>query len=95
MAVSVNAQLQAGISVYVADINSAAVEVEKLLTKHDARKVTKQLIDGKAILQAELPAKNLKDVLSQLRSLGRVEEKNMPADGGERDINVVIEILNN
>jgi len=95
MAASVNAQLQAGISVYVANVNSAVFEVEKILTKHEARKVTKQLIDGKAILQAELPAKNLKDVLSQLRSLGRVEEKNMPADGGERDINVVIEILNN
>jgi hypothetical protein len=94
LAASVTAQLQLGISLYVADINSAVVEVGKILTKHDARKVTKQLIDGKAILQAELPAKNFKDVLSQLRSLGRVEEKNIPAESGELDIAVVIEILN-
>ena len=94
LAVSVAAQLQAGISVYVADINSAVVETEKILTKYKARKVTKQLIDGKVILQAELPAKNLKDILSQLRTIGLVEEKNMPADGGDHDIAVVIEIKN-
>jgi hypothetical protein len=64
------------------------------LTKYKAKKVTKQLIDGKAILQAELPAKNLKDVLLQLRNLGRVEEKNMPADIGKQDITVVVEIKN-
>jgi hypothetical protein len=94
MAASLTAQLQPVISVYVNDINSAVVEAEKILTKYKARKVTKQLIDGKAILQAELPVKSLKDVLSQLRAIGRVEEKNMPADGGDQDIAVVIEILN-
>jgi hypothetical protein len=94
MAASVAAQPQPVISVYVADVNSAVVETEKILTKHSARKVTKQLIDGKAILQAELPSKNLKDVLSQLRAIGRVEEKNIPADGGDQDIAVVIEIKN-
>ena len=94
MAASVAAQLQPVISVYVNDINSAVVEAEKILTKYKARKVTKQLIDSKAILQAELPVKNLKDVLSQLRAIGRVEEKNMPVDGGDQDIAVVIEILN-
>jgi hypothetical protein len=94
MAASVTTELQTGISVYVADVSSAVVEVEKILIKHDARKVTKRLIDGKAILQAELPAKNLKDVLSQLRTIGQVEEKTVPAESGERDINVVIEIKN-
>ena len=94
LAASIATQLQPSISVYVADINSAVVEVEKILTKHEARKVTKQLVDGEAILRAELSAKNIKDVLSQLRSLGRVEEKNMPADDDERDIAVMIEIKN-
>ena len=94
MAASVAAQLQPVISVYVNDINSAVVEAEKILTKYKARKITKQMMDGKTILQAELPAKYLKDVLSQLRNLGRVEEKNMPADGGDQDIAIVIEINN-
>jgi len=94
MAASIADQAQPVISVYVADINSAVVEAEKILTKHNARKVTKRLIAGKAILQAEIPANNLKIILSQLRTLGRVEAKGMPVDGGERDINVIIEIKN-
>jgi hypothetical protein len=93
MAASVAAQLQPVISVYVADVNSAVVEAEKILTKYKARKVTKQMIDGKIILQAELPDKKLEEVLSRLRTVGRVEEKNMPADGSKQDITVVIEIL--
>jgi len=94
LAASLAAQLQTVISVYVADINSVAVETEKILTRYKARKVTKQLIDDKAILRAELPVKNLKDVLSQLRKLGRVAEKSMPAESGEQYITVVIEIKN-
>ena len=94
LAASIAAQPQPGISVYVADVNSAVVEAEKILTKHDARKFIKRLIDGKAILQAELSVKKFKDILSQLRTLGLVEEKNMPVDGGKQDITVVIEILN-
>jgi hypothetical protein len=95
MAASVIAQLQPNISVYVvADINSAVVEAENILAKHNARKITKQLMDGKAIMQAKLPAKNLKHVLLQLRVLGKVEEKIMPVESDERDISVVIEIKN-
>ena len=93
MAASLAVSLQPIISVYVADLNSAVVEIEKILIKNKARKITKQPIDGKTILQVELPAKNLKDVLMQLRILGRVEEKNMPEAVGEQDIAVVIEIL--
>jgi hypothetical protein len=94
MAASVTDQVQPVISIYLADVNSAVVEAEKILIKHNARKVTKRLVDGKAILQAELPAKQLKNLLSQLRGIGRVEEKNMPADNGEKDVNLVIEIKN-
>jgi len=94
MAASITDQLQPVISVYVADVNSAVVEAEKILTNHNAKKVTKKLVDGKTILKAEIPAKNLKDVLSQLRGFGRVEEKNMPPESGEQAINVIIEIKN-
>lgn len=94
LAASVTAQLQPVIYVYVADINSTVVEVEKILTKNNARKVTKQLMDSKAILQAELPTKNLKDVLLQLQVIGQVKEKNVPAESDEQDITVMIEIIN-
>jgi hypothetical protein len=94
MVASITDQAQPFISVYVPNVNSAVVEAEKILIKHNAKKVTKKLVDGKTILKVEIPAKNLKDVLSQLRAIGRVEEKSMPADGGKRDINVIIEIKN-
>jgi len=93
MASSVTDQVQPVISVYVADLNSALVEAEKILTKHNARKVTKRFIADKAILQAELPAKTLKNLLSKLRAIGRLEENNMPDERGEGYIHVVIEII--
>ena len=94
MAASVTDQVQPVISIYVAHVNSAVLEAENILTKHAVREVTKKLIDGKTILQAEIPAKNLINLLSQLRNLGRVEAKSMPADGGEQDVNLLIEIKN-
>lgn len=94
-AAKIAAHPQTYISLQVADINGALVDVEKILTKYGVKKVTKQLIDGKSVLQAELPAKNLKDILSQLRSLGKVEEKSMPAESGKPDMAVVIEIISN
>ena len=94
MAASFTDQVQPVISVNVADVNSAAGEIEKILKKYNARKVTKRLIEGKAILQAELPANNLKNLLSQLRAIGRIEEKNIPAERGEQDVNLLIEIKN-
>jgi len=94
MVASIAEQAKPVISVYVTDVNIAAVEAQKILTKYSAGKVTKRLIAGKAILQAEIPTKNLKNLLSQLRGLGRVEEKNMPAERGDQDVNLVIEIKN-
>lgn len=82
------------ISVYAADINIAAVEAEKMLTGCGAGKVSKTLTDVKASLQAEIPAKSLNSLLSQLRRLGRVEEKNMPAGRADQGVNLVIEIKN-
>ncbi len=93
IAASVTAQVQPVISLYVADINNAVVEAEKIMTKYKARKVTKRLMDGKAILQADLPTMNIKDVLSQLRTLGILHEKTMPTESGEQHITVVLEIF--
>ena len=95
MAASITDQVQPTIYVYVADVNRATAETEKILEKNDARKVTKRLIEGKAILQVEFPANNLKILLSQLRSIGRVEERNVSAVIGEQDINVMLEIISN
>lgn len=95
MTASVSDQVQPDIFIYVTDINSAVVKSEKILTQHNAKKVTKRFIDGKSILQAELPAKNLKNLLSQLRVIGRVEDNIMPTESSGHDIIVVIEIISN
>jgi hypothetical protein len=83
------------ISVRVADINTAVGEVEKLLNKYEAKKVVKQMPEGKATYTAELKAKNIKDLIAQLKTIGRVEERITPADSADGDIALVIEIRNN
>lgn len=82
------------ISVSVGDLNTSVGEVEKLLVKYEAKKVVKQMSEGKAILTADLQVKNLKDLIAQLKTIGRVEEKSMSAENSEWDIAVVIEIKN-
>jgi hypothetical protein len=85
---------KATILVRVGDLNAAVGEVEKLLNKYEAKKVFKQMPEGKAILTAELKVKNIKDFIAQLKTIGRVEEKSMSAENSEWDIAVVIEIKN-
>jgi hypothetical protein len=82
------------ISVRVGDLNIAVGEVEKLLIKYEAKKIVKQMPEDKATFAAELKVKNIKDLIAQLKIIGRVEEKGIPTDdGSDRDISVAIEIL--
>lgn len=95
-AASVAMPSQARIFLHVVNVNSAVAEVEKILTKHVVRKFTKQLFGDKTILKAEFPAKNIKEVLAQLRGLGRVEEKNISTtDSADQNISMIIEIISN
>ena len=84
---------QAKVVVRVDDLNTALAEVEKVLAQYDAKKVTKQLAEGEALVLAEVSGKNWKDILSKLKRIGQVDEKVMPADKGESGLNVLIEIL--
>jgi hypothetical protein len=86
---------KATVSVRVTNINTVVGEVEKLLIKYEAKKVVKQMSEGKATFAVELKDKNIKDLIAQLKVIGRVEEKGIPADTAEGDIPVVIEILSN
>jgi hypothetical protein len=83
------------ISMRVANINTAVGEMEKLLAKFEAKKIVRQMLEGKAIFTAELKAQNIKDFIAQLKTIGRVEEKDMPKASAESDIQVKIEIVNN
>ena len=83
------------ISLSVANANTAVGEVEKILNKYEAKKIVKQTHDGKVFLTAEIKAQKIKDFIAQLKTIGRVEGKNIPADNFESDMPVVIEIVNN
>jgi hypothetical protein len=80
------------ISLRVANINTAAGEVEKYLNKYEAKKMVKQIKESKTVITAELKTESIKDLITQLKTIGRLEEKGIPADIGEREIIVVIEI---
>jgi anti-sigma factor RsiW len=92
MGASAVALPQARVLVRVDDLNAALAEVEKVLAQYDAKKVTKQLAEGEALIRAEVSGKNWKDIFSKLKRIGQVDEKIMPTDIGERDLNVIIEI---
>jgi hypothetical protein len=82
----------ANIVLRVEDLNSAAKKVEEILIGYKARIKSKQLLERRLLMQAEVSGNVWKDVLSKLKEMGQVEEKVMPMDIGQRDITVVIEI---
>ena len=82
-------------SLRVANINAAVGEVEKILKEYEAKKIVKQTPNGKVFLTAEIKAQKMKDFVAQLKTIGRVEGKDMPVDSVEGDISVVIKIVSN
>lgn len=90
-----SAMPQSNIVLRVADINAAVAEVEKRLLKCGAKDIVKRMPEGKAVLTAELKVQNMKDVMAQLKTIGRVEEKSMPADNVSENISIIIEIIRN
>ena len=81
------------ISVHVANINTAVGEVEKLLTKYEAKNIVKQTSAGKVVISAEIKTQKVKDFITQLKIIGRVEEKELPIISNKYDKLLVIEIL--
>jgi len=82
-------------SLRVSNTNTAVGEIEKILKKYEAKKIVKQTPHGKVFLTAEIQAQKMNDFIAQLRTIGRVEGKDMPVDSVEGDIPIVIEIVSN
>ena len=78
----------------VADINTAAGEVEKLLIKYEAKNINRQITQGKAILTAELKNQKINDFTARLKKIGQIEEGSVHIDNAEENIIIMIEILN-
>lgn len=92
MAASVVVAQQAAILIQVDNLNVALTDVEKILAQFNAEKVTKQDMEGRMAIRAEISGKHWKNLLSKLKSIGHVEEKDLPSDIDERIIKVVIDI---
>jgi glutaredoxin-related protein len=82
-------------SLRASNTNAAVEEVEKILKKYEAKKIVKQTPNGKVFLTAEIQAQKMNDFVAQLKTIGRVEGKDMPMDSVEGDIRVVIKIVSN
>ena len=82
-------------SLRVANTNAAVGEVENILKKYEAKKIAKQISNGKVFLTAEIKAHKMKDFVAQLKTIGRVEGKDMSLDSVEGDVLMVIEIVIN
>lgn len=92
MAASVVVAQQAAILIQVDNLNTALSDVEKILAQVNAEKVAKQDVEGRMAIRAEISGKHWKNLLSKLKSIGRVDEKDGPSDTDERTIKVTIEI---
>jgi len=84
-----------GVTLYVKDPGIAVSETEALLRKSGARKIKRQTSVDKYFLSAELKAKNLRNFLDKLKTIGETAEKELPAYTEDRDISVMIELLPN
>lgn len=78
----------------VADIDSSAGEVEKLLIKYEAKNIARQITQNRAVLTAEVNNQKMKDFIAQLRTIGRIQENIVLPDNTEGNVSLVIEILN-
>jgi hypothetical protein len=82
------------VALHVADVDGAAEKVEKLLVKYGSKNIIRQITEGNAVLTAELKIQNMEDLMMQLKTIGRMEERILPVDDSDGNITVVIEILN-
>ena len=92
MAPSAAVQTQARILLLVDNPDIAAREVERILTRHGAGKLTKKVIQDRTVIRAEIFSREWKEVLSKLKKIGMVEERSSPGDAGELLVPVLIEV---
>lgn len=78
----------------VSDVDIAAGEVEKLLLKYEAQNLTRQTIQDKIIITAELKNQNIKDLITKLKTIGLLEQENISTHHVEGETLMIIEIAN-
>jgi hypothetical protein len=81
------------ISIYVTNIETAVSEAEKILRKYDAHNIAKPSSAVKANIMADITAQNIKDLMEQLKTIGRVEERTSALENKKGNIPVRIEFI--
>ena len=89
-----NVMSKTAVYLRVAEIDASAGEVEKLLVKYDAKNIARQITQNRAVLTAEVNNRKMKDLMVQLRTIGRIQENIVLPDNTEGNVSLVIEILN-
>lgn len=88
------AQANNVIIIKASEVQNAVAQVEIILAEYSMAKVSRQSIEAKVIFRAEISKEKLKDFIEKLKTIGKVEEKGLPAISTEGYIPVVIEIQN-
>ncbi|HQG65450.1 MAG TPA: DUF2275 domain-containing protein [Smithella sp.] len=82
------------ISLRVADRDKAMIEIEKLLEKYEAKDIIRQKTPNKTILTARLKNQKIDAVKDHLKTIGRIEFKDISTNSFENETAIFIEILN-
>ena len=89
-----DSHIKPGIVLKVTDLEVAVREAEQIFRQCEAKNITATIMRDKAFLTGELNRHNIKDLLRQLSTIGRVEEKHIPAADAEGNTALVVEITN-
>lgn len=84
--------LQPNLLLKVSDVDAAAGEVEKLLFKYEAKNLTRQTLQNKIIITAELKNKNIIELITKLKTIGLLEPGNISTHHVEGETFIVMEI---
>lgn len=80
-------------SLYVGDPAAVMGDVERILTESGARKITRELREGKGIVTAEIEAGKSKAIFEKLKLLGEAMEKGKVPEPAAGPVGIKIEVL--
>jgi hypothetical protein len=81
------------ISLAVADVEQSAADVESILVRLKARKIVQRTTDGEILFFAEMKNQTMKDLIAQLKLIGRVDVDESLAGRTGEDFSVTIGIF--
>ncbi len=81
------------LSLHVKDSATAVSDIESLLARYGARKITKEFRDGKGLVTAEIEAGKTREMILELESVGEVREKGKVEGTPTGPITVKIEVI--